>query len=222
MESRSTMTMAVVGRVRAILQLAKSGGIHAVLGHTLEHGLDYMIIRPRYALKAFWARLLCMKLGPNARIDWTAKITGYERIAAGRNLFVGRYCHLKSSADCRAAGEPNLVIGRDVFFNDGVIIDANFQVVIGDNTLFGPACLVIDGNHRFNDLERTILEQGNEYHPVKIGNHCWIGGHVVILSGVTIGDRSVIAANSTVTRSIPPCSVAVGTPARVIRQISPR
>lgn len=213
------MIISVSRKALAITRLTKSRGIRAVIGRTLIRGLDYLIVRPRYALTAAWARLLCMGLGPNARIDWTTKITGHERIAAGRNLFVGRNCHLKSMADCRGARAPNLVIGDSVFINDGTIIDANFQVTIGDHTIIGPACVVIDSNHRFDDLDHTVLEQGSDYLPVKIGSHCWVGAHVIILPGVTIGDRAVIAANSTVTRSIPERSVAAGTPARVIRPI---
>lgn len=57
--------------------------------------------------------------------------------------------------------------------------------------------------------------------PVTIGEDCWIGGHVVILPGVTIGDGCTIGAGSVVTRSVPAWSVAMGSPARVVKKVTP-
>jgi maltose O-acetyltransferase len=55
---------------------------------------------------------------------------------------------------------------------------------------------------------------------VVIGEHCWIGGHVTICPGVTIGDRSVIGAGAVVTKDIPPDTLAVGNPARVVKRLN--
>ncbi|MBE7187857.1 DapH/DapD/GlmU-related protein, partial [Jatrophihabitans endophyticus] len=56
--------------------------------------------------------------------------------------------------------------------------------------------------------------------PVVIGDNVWLGAHVVVTSGVTIGERCVVGANSVVTRDLPPFSVAVGAPARVVRTLT--
>ena len=68
-----------------------------------------------------------------------------------------------------------------------------------------------------------ILEKGYQYNlPLRIGENCWIGGGVVIVPGVTIGDNSVIGAGSIVTRDIPANVVAVGNPCRVMRELNER
>jgi acetyltransferase-like isoleucine patch superfamily enzyme len=195
-----------------------SAGTFAGLALTRLHGFVFGACA--FAIKAWWARRLCMRLGRRARIHWSAAITGHARIAAGDDLFVGLNCHLKSLEDCRRASVPNLQIGNRVFINDGTIIDANYLISIGDDTMFGPFCLLIDSNHDFSDCGRPIRDQSSSYDAVSIGTGCWIGAHVVILPGVNIGRHTVIAANSTVTRDIPPFCVAAGSPAQVIRRIA--
>lgn len=70
-------------------------------------------------------------------------------------------------------------------------------------------------------MTQSVVTQELEYaHPIKVGNNVWIGGNVVVLPGVTIGDNAVIGAGSVVTKDIPPGIVAVGNPCRVIREIT--
>jgi acetyltransferase-like isoleucine patch superfamily enzyme len=79
---------------------------------------------------------------------------------------------------------------------------------------------VSDANHRFDDPEKPVPWQGfSSKGPTRLGANVWCGANVVVTSGVTIGDRSVIGANSVVTTDIPPYSIAAGVPARVIRAV---
>jgi acetyltransferase-like isoleucine patch superfamily enzyme len=80
--------------------------------------------------------------------------------------------------------------------------------------------LVTDADHRFDDPNRPVPWQGiTTKGPTRVGDNVWCGAHVVITSGVTVGERSVIGANSVVTEGIPPFSVAAGVPARVLRRV---
>lgn len=90
---------------------------------------------------------------------------------------------------------------------------------IGHHTLIGPDCAIMDADfHALLPAHTRHIEPGLERDaPVHIGSHVWIGLRSTILKGVTIGDNSVIAAGSIVTRSIPPNVLAAGTPARVVR-----
>lgn len=75
-------------------------------------------------------------------------------------------------------------------------------------------------NHSFSDTRKSISLQGHsDIQPVILKRGCWIGANVTILPGVTIGENSVVGANSLVTKSVPPFHVAVGNPARVIKKI---
>ena len=115
--------------------------------------------------------------------------------------------------------------------NNGVgdVIIGN-QTKIGlSNTIIGPVTIgndirlaqniTLSGlNHNYQDIKTPIHKQGVSTAPIIIEDECWIGANVVVLPGVTIGKHSVIAAGSIVTKDIPPYSVAVGNPARIIKQ----
>jgi acetyltransferase-like isoleucine patch superfamily enzyme len=111
-------------------------------------------------------------------------------------------------------------IGAGTFLNQGVMVAAGQLVEIGSHCMLANGCFVSDSSHRFDDLERPITWQGfTSKGPTRIGDNVWCGAHVVVTTGVTIGERCVIGANSVVTRDIPPYSIAAGSPAKVIRQI---
>ena len=109
-------------------------------------------------------------------------------------------------------------IGENFYSNYNFIILAGNQIEIGDNVMFAPDCGLYAAGHPFDTETRNA---GLEYAwPIRIGNNVWIGGGVKIMGGVTIGDDSVIAAGSIVTRDIPPGVLAGGNPCRVIREIT--
>ncbi len=123
-------------------------------------------------------------------------------------------------------GPENVTVGNNVFFNRNVIILTvsgckDSEVIIADNCLFGPNVVIVAGDHSY--LNRIEKIRFSETIPGKItiGEDCWIGSNVTITKDVTIGEGSVIGANSVVTRDIPPFSIAVGVPARVIKMRGP-
>ena len=108
-------------------------------------------------------------------------------------------------------------IGGGTFLNLGVMIAALELVEIGEHCMFANGCFVTDASHRFDDPSVPVPWQGfTSKGPTRIGDNVWCGAHVVVTSGVTIGRRCVIGANSVVTKDIPPYSIAAGVPAKVI------
>lgn len=90
-------------------------------------------------------------------------------------------------------------------------------VSIGNNVEIGPNVSIITGEH-YTTFEERRAHRGHEFTgSVVIGDDCWIGAGVIILAGVTIGSGCTIGAGSVVKANIPPFSIAVGVPARVIR-----
>jgi len=111
-------------------------------------------------------------------------------------------------------------IGTGTFLNLGVMVAAMERVEIGEYCMLANGCMVTDANHRFDDPDRPVPWQGfTSKGPTRIGDNVWCGAGVVVTSGVTVGQRCVIGANSVVTDDIPPFSVAAGAPAKVIRTI---
>ena len=111
----------------------------------------------------------------------------------------------------------NIRCGEGVYINFNCVILDVAPVIIGRNTLLGPAVQIYAVTHPTDaDHRRTGDERGL---PVSIGRDCWIGGGAVICPGVTIGDRCVIGAGAVVTRDVPSDSMAVGNPARVVKKL---
>ena len=117
--------------------------------------------------------------------------------------------------------------GSDCFANFNFTVLDTCPVNIGDNVFFGPNCTIATPVHPLKWQERNMKfkENGTAYDdeygkPITICSNCWIASNVTITGGVTIGEGCVIGAGSVVTRDIPPNSLAVGNPCRVIRQIN--
>ncbi|KAK1218935.1 hypothetical protein PQX77_018354 [Marasmius sp. AFHP31] len=111
----------------------------------------------------------------------------------------------------------NTIVGDRCFFNFGLtILDASL-VTFGNQVAVGPNVSIFSVLHYTSPLSRVGMYQYGL--PVTIEDNCWIGGGTIILPGVTIGRGTTIGAGSVVTRDIPPNSVAIGIPAKVIKTV---
>jgi maltose O-acetyltransferase len=89
---------------------------------------------------------------------------------------------------------------------------------LGDDVMMGPRCILLSSNHRIDDLDVPMNQQGlTDDLPVVVEDDVWIGAGVTILPGRRIGAGSVVAAGAVVTRDVPPLAVVGGNPARVLR-----
>lgn len=114
---------------------------------------------------------------------------------------------------------PALIIGDGVGISKGSIIFALKKIHIKNNVMIGPYSFIADYDHSYYDINKPITHQPlMNINPVVIEEGVWIGAHANICSGVTIGKNSVIGAGSVVTKNIPPYSLAVGVPAKVVKQ----
>lgn len=117
--------------------------------------------------------------------------------------------------------EPhNIQIGHDCYFNHNTILTAGHgsgRIIIGNYVQTGPNVSFFVANHNYEDPNRPIKEQGYYEGDIVVEDDVWIGANAVITGGVTIGKGAVIGAGSVVTHDIPPFSIAVGAPAKVIK-----
>lgn len=122
--------------------------------------------------------------------------------------------------DCGGRDNPGLVeIGRYCQFGPYVLMNAGgSSILIGDHVGISHLVTIHAGQHVFDDPAQPIFEQGTTHKGVTIEDDCWIGTKSTILDGVIIGRGSVIGAGAVVTESLPPLSIAVGAPARLIKK----
>ena len=154
-----------------------------------------------------------------AFVRWPVHGNVLEALDEGR-LEVGAGTLLEPGVWITAPGDARVRIGEGSFLNLGVMVAAVELVEIGDHCMFANGCFVTDGNHRFDDPDKPVTWQGfSSKGPTRVGDNTWCGANVVITSGVTIGERCVIGANSVVIADLPPYSIAAGVPAKVLRAI---
>ncbi|MEI9896661.1 MAG: acyltransferase [Chthoniobacter sp.] len=113
-----------------------------------------------------------------------------------------------------------IVIGPRTYINRHTMIDADELIEIGERAMIGPFCYLTDHDHAVragtDPAEGPLVTA-----PTRLGARCWIGAHVTILKGVSIGEGTVVGAGSVVTKSLPAGVIAVGNPAKVLREIEP-
>ncbi len=140
-----------------------------------------------------------------------------QNIQIGKSFNIGDYCQLLAQGD---KGESFINIGENVALNYNVMINADCggRIVVGDDVRIGPYTVLRASNHRYSEISQPIYKQGHEKGLIVICDDVWIGAHVTILPNVTIGKSSIIGAGSVVNKDIPSHSIAVGVPAKIIKQ----
>lgn len=110
-----------------------------------------------------------------------------------------------------------LAIGENSYIGCNAVLGAGGGgITIGDNVLIGQAVSIHSERHIYNDATMLIRDQGISYRGITIEDDVWIGSNSTILDGVTVGKGSVIGAGAVVTKPVPPYSIAVGVPAKII------
>ena len=153
-------------------------------------------------------------------------IRGRKYIDFGEGLTTGLGCRF----DCfpgKKKNDKKLFFGKNVQINDYVHFVAMESITIGNNVLMASHIFISDNSHGSykgdeNDSSPNIPPTQREYatSPITIGDNTWIGEGVAIMPGVSIGKGCVIGSHSIVNKSIPDYTVAVGTPAKVIKKFN--
>ena len=137
-----------------------------------------------------------------------------NRVINAANVRIGANCLFQDSIYIRAGVNGRVRIGDRVAINSFVQLYGHGGIDIADEAQIGPGTIITTTGHDYTDRN---LEAS--FNPIVIGRRVWIGANVTIIGGVTIGDGAVVGAGAVVIRDIPPHSLAVGVPARVIRPL---
>ncbi len=165
-----------------------------------------------------WRRYKCF--GKNSVI-YPPKLTGkyMNFVSVGNNTQILPFSRIQCFPESN--NSPQIEIGSHCVLGyfTSILCAGDAKVRIGDYVLMASHILITAENHGMDpNSDLYYIEQPLEGRTVLIGDGCWIGEKVIILPGVTIGEKSIIGAGSVVTKDIPPYSIAVGNPARVIKR----
>lgn len=163
-------------------------------------------------LRAQWQLRDCDIVPRSVRLRGSAAVENAGYIEIGERVRIeGRTVRV----ELVTSGDGRLVVGRGTFLNYGVSLSAHQEVNIGEDCLLANYVTIMDNDYH-DLLDRSLPGQSGS---IFIGDRVWLGIRAVVLKGVTIGSDSVIGAGSVVTRDIPPNCLAVGSPARVVKQL---
>lgn len=168
--------------------------------------------RPRWYIRLIVNRLV-HKRGKNSLIRYSARmdVFPYKKFSLGKNSTIESFCVVNN-------GAGDVLIGNDARVGIGTVIIG--PVVMGNGAGTGQHVFIGGFNHGYADGTQNSKYQPLDVKGVVIEDEAHIGANSVVLAGVTIGKRCQIGAGSVVTKSIPPYSIAVGNPCRVIRRFN--
>jgi len=168
-------------------------------------------------LRILWLAAHGIGMAPGCRVGRSVRIARGYRDGCNGRVSLGEGCQLETGAVLDAWG-GGIALGPRVFVGPYSVIYGQGGVEIGEWTLVSMHCSILSSNHAVPPPGTGIRSQPDTLLRTKIGRDVWLGAGVTVLGGVTIGDGCVIGAGAVVSRDLPPFSVAVGVPARVLRQ----
>ncbi|RPI87625.1 MAG: sugar O-acetyltransferase [Chloroflexi bacterium] len=160
------------------------------------------------ALTTFEYRFIKRCIGKNTIIRQKTVIRNYANVKIGEGSILQDYVYI------RAGVQGSIVLGKGCMVNSFCRIFGHGGIEIGNYAQLGPGVTITTTDHDYNQSNRS-----ETFKKVTIGSRAWIGANATILPGVTIGENTVVGAGSIVSKDLPPNVVAVGAPARVIKEI---
>ena len=175
------------------------------LGKNVKIGAGVKIVNPQF-----------VSLGDNVTIS--DDVTLIARGEGGITIKDSAYLCERVYLDTEDEDDGYIVVGERVYLGTGTTMFGHKGLEIGDDTLIAQNVTLTPYSHIFNDPTRNIFGQGGHSRKVTIGRDCYIGMRVAILYSGDIGEGSIVGAGSVVVKPIPPYSLAVGCPAKVIKK----
>jgi acetyltransferase-like isoleucine patch superfamily enzyme len=180
----------------------------------IRHSLHWFRERRRKAVISRWISAQRRRGSTIEAIELQGNFS-IQFIETGSGISLEKEVTLSFVRD-KEATHPHLRIGDGVFIGKNTFISIHAPIFIGANVLIGPYCYITSCNHAFKTRALPIGLQGYTFAPVVIETGAWLGTHVIVLPGVTIGEGAIIGAGAVVTRNIPPYEIWGGSPAEFI------
>ncbi|MEA5617698.1 DapH/DapD/GlmU-related protein [Cronbergia sp. UHCC 0137] len=157
----------------------------------------------------------CIEIGNGVYLFKDVRLDGKGH--PDNKITLGNQVAIERNVDIGCLDNTRILIGDETFIAPNVSIAGPGDIKIGKHCMIASHCGIFANNHRFSDLLSPIKDQGVTRKGIVIEDDCWLGHGVTVIDGVTIGQGSVIGAGAVVNKDIPPFSIAVGIPAKVIK-----
>lgn len=181
----------------------------------LKKLVHYLLIprgqaRPRTWVKWFLNPFF-HQVSRKSTIRWNTRmdVLPFNKFSLGEGSTIEDYCTVNNGVGDVHIGSHSRIGMSNVIIG---------PVTVGNHVILAQNIVMSGLNHGYEDVETPIHLQPVSMNPIVIEDDCWIGANAVVTAGVTIGKHCVVAAGAVVTKSIPPFSIAVGNPARIIKQ----
>lgn len=185
------------------------------VGRTVKINMKEQLVAMLWAEPMFRAH--CVRVGKDLKVEVLPDINGHTKIYVGDNVTLSGPIGIFSG---RFKENPELIIGNNVYIAGGTRFTVNERVELKDHCSIAGGCFIVDSDGHPLDWERRAANaplNDDEIKPVTLGEYVWVGRGATIMKGVTVGDRSVVGAGSVVLNDVPPDSLAMGSPARVLK-----
>ncbi len=211
---------------------AKFQRIEEIIATTLLGEIPSLLLGPKlrnFAYRSIFARLDspvyiqngvefistdCIEIGKNVFIFKGVRI---DARGNKNRIYIGNKVAIERNVDIGSLDNTSIYIDDETFIGPNVCIAGPGNIRIGKHCMIASHSGIYANNHNFADPIEPIRNQGISRQGIVIEDNCWLGHGVTVLDGVTIGKGSVIGAGAVVSKDIPPFSVAVGIPAKVIK-----
>lgn len=231
----------MLNQLRAYIATQSSGTWSYIKQETLTGMFGWVPSLPGIVLRGVAYRALLDVEGTVA-IEQSVRLRHAENIRLGRNVYLDHGVYLHACPDGITIGDDSflmhgailhvfnfrdlphagITLGQRCFVGERTIIRGQGGVTIGNDVLMAPNVQILAINHVFESSRVPIMHQGIEGKGIVIEDGAWIGAGAIVTDGVRIGRNAVIGAGAVVTSDIPAGTVAVGIPARVVKQIADR
>ena len=181
---------------------------------------EHLALYRRYIQHELRARIRGHRVDFLGMVFTGRRVEFHARPGHGR-IVLGPWCWIGNDNKLRAH-EGQLTLGAKVVMGRDNVINTYLDIEVGYATILADWIYVVDFDHRYDRLDLPIKDQGIVASPVRIGPDVWVGEKASILRGVDIGQGSVVASHCVVNKDIPPFSIAVGVPARVVKSRLPK
>ncbi|WP_462323580.1 acyltransferase [Desulfoplanes sp.] len=211
---------------------------HKKVGKFITQGIIFCVFKNFPTILGTYIRpivykIIFKKIYSGCLIEKGVRFEIPKKITIEKNVFIGESCWIgagtkEGSIDIEensfvahrstlAAQGGDIRIKKHVHISRGSYINGIGNVVIGNDCMVGPHVVLISGTHNYRDMNTPIRKQGSTKKMIVIEDNVWLAANVNVMPGVRVGEGSVVGAGAVVTKDIPPYSIAVGVPARIIK-----